>query len=316
MARTSIYLNFSRNTEEVFRFYQTVFGGEFIGGIQRMRDIPKVNDQPQISGSDLDLIVHIELAITGGQVLMGTDAPETMGFRLKQGNNVHINLEPDTRKEAERLFNALSAGGQVMMHLQEMFWGAYFGSCVDKYGTSWMVNCDEKKTMQKQFSLNPELDLVFERQSTLSVEQLWQGWTHPETLMKWFCPRPWKVTSCRTDLYPGGEFYTLMQGPNGEQQEGSGCYLEVVPFKKLVWTNMMSRGYRPTPVEAMGFSFVGTIEFERKENGSLYRATIQHGTTEGRLQHERMGFQEGWGIAFHQLMELFGAQGSAKNSDH
>ena len=75
---------------------------------------------------------------------MGTDAPESMGFKLVQGNNAHINLEPDTRAEAERLFNGLSAGGKVEMPLQDMFWGAYFGSFRDKFGTQWMVNCSAK----------------------------------------------------------------------------------------------------------------------------------------------------------------------------
>ena len=76
---------------------------------------------------------------------MGTDAPESMGFKVSCGNNIYINLEPDTRAETERLFKALSAGGKVEMVLQEMFWGDYFGSCTDKYGVQWMFNCASKK---------------------------------------------------------------------------------------------------------------------------------------------------------------------------
>jgi PhnB protein len=75
---------------------------------------------------------------------MGTDAPESMGFSVVQGNAIHINLEPDTREEADRLFKALSNGGKVEMPLQDMFWGAYFGSCTDKYGVKWMVNVSKK----------------------------------------------------------------------------------------------------------------------------------------------------------------------------
>ena len=89
-------------------------------------------------------IRHVELPILGGHKLMGTDAPESMGFKLNPGNNMYINLEPDTRKEADRLFNALSAGGRVEMPLQDMFWGGYFGSFVDKYGVQWMMNCSAK----------------------------------------------------------------------------------------------------------------------------------------------------------------------------
>jgi PhnB protein len=75
---------------------------------------------------------------------MGTDAPESMGMSVKQGNNVYLNLEPDTRAETERLFNALAAGGKVEMPLKDMFWGAYFGSLTDRFGIKWMFNCTSK----------------------------------------------------------------------------------------------------------------------------------------------------------------------------
>lgn len=144
MATTSIYLNFSRNTEEAFRFYQSVFGGEFVGGIHRMGEVPTQEGQTPIQEEDKDLVMHIALPILGGCLLMGTDAPESMGFRLNQGNNVYINLEPDTRDEADALFMKLSQGGRVEMPLREMFWGDYFGSCVDKFGIQWMCNCSQK----------------------------------------------------------------------------------------------------------------------------------------------------------------------------
>jgi PhnB protein len=88
--------------------------------------------------------MHVELPILAGHVLMGTDAPESMGFKVAPGNNVFINLEPDTRDETRRLFDALSAGGKVEMPLQEMFWGGYFGSLADRYGIRWMFNCASK----------------------------------------------------------------------------------------------------------------------------------------------------------------------------
>ena len=96
---------------------------------------------PPLAEGDKDLVMHIELPILGGHVLMGTDAPETMGFTVNFGNNVNINLEPDTRAETKKLFDALSAGGKVTMELQDMFWGAYFGSCTDKFAVQWMFNC-------------------------------------------------------------------------------------------------------------------------------------------------------------------------------
>ena len=145
MASVGTYLNFVRNTEEVFNFYKSVFGGEFGGnGIERFGDIPPSEGMPPISEADKNLVMHVELPILGGHALMGTDAPESRGFKVNFGNNVHISLSPDTREETKRLFNALSAGGKVTMELQDMFWGSYYGSCVDKYGVQWMFNCNEK----------------------------------------------------------------------------------------------------------------------------------------------------------------------------
>jgi PhnB protein len=144
MARTSIYLNFERNTEEAFHFYKSVFKTEFMGDIARMGEAPHVEGMPPLSDEDKNLVMHVALPLVGGVVLMGTDAPESMGFTLTQGNNVHINLEPDTRAEAEQLFSALGEGGTVSMPLQDMFWGDYFGSLIDKFGINWMVNCSEK----------------------------------------------------------------------------------------------------------------------------------------------------------------------------
>jgi PhnB protein len=83
----------------------------------------------------------VALPILGGHVLHGTDAHESMGFVLQPGNNVHINLHPDTRQEADRLFQALSDGGKVDMPMQVMFWGDYWGSFSDRFGMKWMINC-------------------------------------------------------------------------------------------------------------------------------------------------------------------------------
>ena len=100
---------------------------------------------PPMPESILDQVMHVCLTITGGHKLMGTDAPEEMGFQLIMGNNVFLNLQPDTRAETLRLFQALSEGGVVQQELQDMFWGAYYGSCTDKYGIQWMFNCEETK---------------------------------------------------------------------------------------------------------------------------------------------------------------------------
>jgi PhnB protein len=144
MARVSTYLNFPGNTEEAFNFYKSVFKSEFSHPISRFGGNPSQPDQPPMSEADKNLVMHVELPILGGHVLMGTDAPESMGFKVVSGNNTYVNLEPDTRAETDRLFQALSAGGKVEMALQEMFWGGYFGSLKDRFGIQWMFNCAGK----------------------------------------------------------------------------------------------------------------------------------------------------------------------------
>ena len=140
MARVSTYLNFPGTCEAAFRFYREIFGGEFLGPVARFTDAPPNPDHP-LSDADRQLIMHIELPILGGHVLMGSDAPPSMGFHLTSGDQTNLNLETDTRQEARRLFDALSAGGQVLMPLQDMFWGALFGHVRDRFGILWMVNC-------------------------------------------------------------------------------------------------------------------------------------------------------------------------------
>lgn len=139
--RVCTYLNFPGNTEEAFLFYQSVFNTQFAGrGIQRFGDVPEGAGYPQVAESLKKMVLHVELPIIGNHVLMGTDAPKEMGFEVKVGNNMHISLEPSSREETDRIFNALSAGGVISMPLQDMFWGAYFGSFTDQYGINWMLN--------------------------------------------------------------------------------------------------------------------------------------------------------------------------------
>ncbi len=139
MATINPYLNFPGNTEEAFNFYKSVFGGEFLT-LQRFKDTPESGKIPE---HEKDKIVHIALPIgksPQGNVLMGTDALESMGQKLTVGNNFSITIQPESKQEAERLFNGLSAGGKVEMPLQDAFWGAYFGMFQDKFGIQWMVN--------------------------------------------------------------------------------------------------------------------------------------------------------------------------------
>ena len=127
------------NTEEAFAFYADVFGTELLGPIQRMSDVEMGPGGPQLTDAGRAMVMHAELPILAGHVLMATDMLESMGHELRVGNNVTINLEPDTREETERLFHALSADGSDNSGLQQMPWGLW-GSCLDRFGIRWMFN--------------------------------------------------------------------------------------------------------------------------------------------------------------------------------
>jgi PhnB protein len=124
--------------------HRTVFGTEFIGPIARFGDVPHQPGMPPVPEADRNLVTHIELPILAGHVIMGTDVPESRGFKLTPGDNVTLNLEPDTRAETDRLYQALSEGGKAEFPMQEMFWGGYFGICIDRFGMRWMFNCAGK----------------------------------------------------------------------------------------------------------------------------------------------------------------------------
>ena len=139
MTSINPYINFQGNTEEAFEFYRSVFGGEF-AMVMRFGDTENGKD---MSEADRGKIMHIALPVDNGHVIMGTDALESMDQKLNFGNNFSISIGTDSKAEAERLFNGLSAGGNVTMPMQDTFWGAYFGMFTDKFGLQWMVNCDE-----------------------------------------------------------------------------------------------------------------------------------------------------------------------------
>ncbi len=145
MAKVSIYLNFQGNTEEAFNFYKKVFNTEFTGPVMYMKDVPTQEGQPPLSEEDGNKVMHICLPILGGTQIMATDMLESMGHKLTIGNNTTINLEPDTREETERLFNALSEGASDIAPLQDMFWGDYWGCCLDRFGIRWMFNHHDAK---------------------------------------------------------------------------------------------------------------------------------------------------------------------------
>lgn len=135
------YLNFPGNTEEAFKFYQSVFGGEFIGGISRFKDSPEGNDLPE---HEREKVMHIGLPFGSTNMLMATDALESMNQKVNPGNNVYLCIFADSKEQADDFFNGLSEGAEIEMEMQDMFWGDYFGMLTDKFGIKWMVSYNEE----------------------------------------------------------------------------------------------------------------------------------------------------------------------------
>jgi uncharacterized protein YndB with AHSA1/START domain len=149
-------------------------------------------------------------------------------------------------------------------------------------------------------AFDPGLDLELKREVAVSPHLVWRAWTEPALLKQWFTPTPWRTTDCEIDLRPGGKFRTVMEGPNGEKNDSTGCFLAVIPQKLLVFTDALGPGYRP-----LGSGFMtASIAIEPTATGTLYTARALHKDEAAKKQHEEMGFQQGWGTALDQLVAL------------
>lgn len=146
---------------------------------------------------------------------------------------------------------------------------------------------------------NPKYDLRLERDIDVPVELVWKAWTTPAHLKQWFVPKPWTITECEIDLRPGGIFRTVMRSPEGEEHDGPGCYLDVVPFERLVFTDALLPGFRPAPKPF----FTGALLLTPLGSGTRYVALAVHGDAATRDAHEKMGFHDGWGTVASQMVD-------------
>jgi uncharacterized protein YndB with AHSA1/START domain len=147
---------------------------------------------------------------------------------------------------------------------------------------------------------NPKTDLILERIVDVSPELVWAAWTQPEHLKQWFAPKPWTVSYCELDLRPGGFSNITMRSPEGQDFPNTGCYLEVIENRKLVFTDAISTGFRPSENPF----FTAIITLEPHGSGTKYSAHAMHKDEANRQKHEEMGFHVGWGICLDQLVEL------------
>lgn len=163
-------------------------------------------------------------------------------------------------------------------------------------------------------STGSDLTLRLVRDLPISPEQCFAGWTVPERLMLWFCPRPWRVIACTIEPRPGGAFCTTMQSPEGQTlPEGIGCFLAVHAPHRLVWTNLLGPDFKPQVVSHPGFGLVCELQFDRlPDGGTRYQAWVHHPDAASRDAHSAMGFEQGWTSALNQLVELVQGSGGCR----
>ncbi len=145
MALINPHINFNGNAEEAFNFYKSVFGGEFTK-IVRFKDIS--SPEFPVNESEANKIMHIALPI-GENFLLANDVPEFMGKTNENENRSKISISAESKAEADKLFNGLSAGGTIEMPIADSPWGSYFGMLRDKYGIEWMVDYEPQNRVLK-----------------------------------------------------------------------------------------------------------------------------------------------------------------------
>jgi uncharacterized protein YndB with AHSA1/START domain len=159
------------------------------------------------------------------------------------------------------------------------------------------------------YTLNPKTDLVLERTIEVPAHLVWAAWTTPKHLKPWFCPKPWMITHVEIDLRPGGAFNFAMQGPDGDQQSFSACYLEVVPERRLVWTLALQPGFRPAGKDALPGvkSFTSIVSLTPQGAATTYNAIVLHPDEASAKTHADMGFYDGWSTCLTQMVEYIQA---------
>jgi uncharacterized protein YndB with AHSA1/START domain len=156
--------------------------------------------------------------------------------------------------------------------------------------------------MTQKLDIQPESDkeLAIRRLIDAPPEKVFRAWTDPKLMVEWFAPKPWSVARVENDVRAGGSTLVVMKSPEGQEMPCPGIYLEIIPNKKIVFTDAFTRTWEPS---GQPF-FVGVLTFEEQNGKTIYTARAKHWTKEARNQHEKMGFHEGWAICADQLEEV------------
>ncbi len=151
--------------------------------------------------------------------------------------------------------------------------------------------------------IDPERDIVLERVLNAPPEIVWRCWTEPEHFCKWYLPKPWYLSSAVMDLRPGGRFSMVTAGPDGPGMTAEGSFLEVVPERKLVFTDLLGEDFSPfeTPDTGFGPNFTAVLTFAPAGAGTRHVAVARHRSAKDAADNRNGGFESGWNTACDQL---------------
>jgi uncharacterized protein YndB with AHSA1/START domain/uncharacterized glyoxalase superfamily protein PhnB len=300
------YLFFDGQCEDAFRLYEKVLGGK-IAALMRYADVP--SGPPAFKGCDR--IIHVSLHVGDG-VLMGSDTPPAGLDPMPSGHppephktpqGFRANVTVDSPAEAERIYDALAAGGTIAMPIGETFFARRFGMLNDKFGTPWMITCP------KQMQAAESEPFVISRTFDVSRDTLWECFTDPERMRQWWGPQGVTIVAAKMDLRPGGTYHYGMRMPDGKEMWGKFVYREIAPPERLVFVNSFSdekggltrHPLAPSwPIEMLStFSFVEaggrttfTVTWTPLNPTPQERATFDAG-------HD--GMKQGWAGTMEQL---------------
>ncbi len=233
----------------------------------------------------------------------GTIYPNTYHFEsIAPERIVFIHPEEPHAFTAEVLLEPVD--GKTKLILNQTFENPDEFERVSAFAPACNEQLLDRLAMQLAIRFPGELDLVFHRIIDAPAKKVYQGWTDPEMIVKWFTPPPWKTVSAKLDVRPGGCSFIMMQGPDGTEMANPGVYLEVVPNKRLVITDAYTEAWIPS---AKPFTTID-LNFEDLGGKTKYTAIVRHWTLADKEAHEKMGFHTGWGAAADQLEALITSQ--------
>ena len=154
--------------------------------------------------------------------------------------------------------------------------------------------------------LNPDTDIEVVRHLAAAPAMVWRCWSEPDLFRQWYAPKPWIVDEAVLDLSPGGRFFMVWVGPDGQRFANEGAFLAAVPQQKLVFTDLMTQGFAPVPAVSPDFgpAYTAVLTFEPEGTGTLYRAVARHSTATDAKANRDGGFQDGWAMTADQLDTL------------